>query len=219
MGLQSFGEKFNLEKLHRARNVARDITYELASLLKPGMTEEDAHRLYKELCQKYPVEKQWHPAKLRMGPNTICNFKDISEPYTLKEDDVFFIDIGPVVDGHEADFGETFFIGKNEEYKRICDAQKKVFEEVSEHWRKTREGGAPLYAFAKKRAEIYGFVLNADQDGHRIGDFPHHVFYKGGLGEVHESVVPNAWILEIHLWDPNKRFGAFYEDILTDVSL
>lgn len=219
MTIQNFGEKFDREKLFRARNVARDITYELASLIRPGMTEEDAHRLYKELCQKYPVEKQWHPAKLRFGPNTICNFKDQSVPYTLQDNDIFFLDIGPVVDGHEADYGETFSIGDNFEYKRLCHAQKDVFKAVAEHWKKYREAGAPLYEFAKKKAQELGYILNTDQDGHRIGDFPHHVHFRGAMVECTEEIVPNAWILEIHLWEPQKKYGAFFEDILTNEEL
>jgi hypothetical protein len=37
--------------------------------------------------------------------------------------------------------------------------------------------------------------------------------------ELAEQIVPDAWILEIHLWDPKRRFGAFFEDILTDRTL
>ncbi|MGE3611839.1 MAG: M24 family metallopeptidase, partial [Bacteriovoracaceae bacterium] len=122
MSIQDFGENFSLEKLIRARDVARDITYELSTLIKPGMVEEDAHKLYKELSLKYGVEKQWHPPKLRFGPNTICNFKDVSIPYVLKEEDIFFLDIGPVIDGHEADFGEAFVIGDIFEQKLIADS-------------------------------------------------------------------------------------------------
>lgn len=89
MAIQDFGEKFNQDKLLFARDIARDLTYELSSLIRPGMTEEDAHRLYKELCRKYPVERQWHPPKLRFGPNTICHFKDVSLPYVLKDEDIY----------------------------------------------------------------------------------------------------------------------------------
>lgn len=219
MGIQSFGESFSLEKLFRARNVAREMTYELASLIRPGMIEADAHALYKELSKKYGVEKQWHPPKLRFGPNTICNFKDESLPHVLQDEDIFFIDIGPVIEGHEADYGEPFSVGSLYEHKLICEASKKVFHAVTDFWIETRASGKPLYEFAQKRSKDLGFVFNGGQDGHRIGDFPHHVHFRGGLAECEEQVVPNAWILEIHLWDPKKRFGAFYEDILTTENL
>lgn len=215
MKIQDFGVNFELKKLLTARDVAREITYELASLVTPGMTEADVLDLYKKILLKYPVEKQWHPHKFRLGPNTICSFKDVSVPYILKENDIFLIDIGPVVDGHEADFGETFTLGENPEYQKICEAQKTVFQEVASFWKETGATGTSLYEFAHKRAQAHGYLLNDNQDGHRIGDFPHHVFFKGGLAECREVVIPNAWILEIHLWDPQKRFGAFYEDVLT----
>ena len=98
-------------------------------MIRPGMTEDEAHVLYKSICSKYPIEKQWHPPKIRFGPNTICNFKDQSAPYTLQEEDIFFIDIGPVIDGHEADYGETFTVGEIYEEKNIAHTSKKVFEE------------------------------------------------------------------------------------------
>ncbi len=216
MGIQSFGENYDVAKLFRARNVARDLTYELSSLIRPGMQEEEAYLLYKELSQKHGVEKQWHPPKLRFGPNTLKNFKEVSEPYILKDEDIFFIDIGPVIDGHEADYGETFTLGNIYAHKHIVDSNRKVFHEVTEVWKKNRPDGIKLYEYAKTRAQHYGYHLNMGNDGHRIGDFPHHVHFKGALVECEELVVPNAWILEIHLWDPSRKFGAFYEDVLTD---
>jgi methionine aminopeptidase len=216
MALQDFGSTFELQKLFKARNIARDIAYELASLFRPGMTEEDAHKLYKEVCTKYPVEKQWHPAKLRFGPNTLKDFKETSIPYVLQEEDIFFVDIGPVIEGHEADYGETFTIGDIYEQKLISDMSKKIFHEVAEHWNTLRPTGEELYQFAQERAEYYGYYLSMGSDGHRIGDFPHHIHYKGGMPDIQEGIVPNAWILEIHLFNPERTFGAFYEDILTD---
>lgn len=216
MSIQSVGDPFDLKKLFRARDVARDITYELSSHIRPGMTEADAHALYKTICKNHPVEKQWHPAKLRFGPNTTCDFKDVSVPHVLGEEDIFFIDIGPVVDGHEADYGETFVVGNQYEHKLIMESSRKIFDEVSAHWKKTKATGIPLYEFAKERARSLGYILSMGSDGHRIGDFPHHVHFKGSLLECEEDLIPNVWILEIHLWDPQKRFGAFYEDILSD---
>jgi methionine aminopeptidase len=216
MGIQSFGESFDRKKFFYARDVARDLTFELSSHIRPGMTENDAHQLYKQLCQKYPIQKQWHPPKIRLGPNTLKSFYDESVPHTLGEEDIFFIDIGPVVDGHEADFGETFSLGNLFEHKRIIECSHKVFNEVRLHWMKSRSEGEALYEFAKSRASHYGYRLNMGSDGHRIGDFPHQVFFKGSMIECSEAIVPDAWILEIHLETMNRSQGAFFEDVLTD---
>jgi methionine aminopeptidase len=216
MGIQDFGSNFSLEKLIQARNIAREMTYELSSMIWPGMTEDDAQVLYKNICIKYPIEKQWHPPKIRFGPNTICNFKDQSASYNLQEEDIFFIDIGPVIDGHEADYGETFTVGEIYEEKNIAHTSKKVFEEVVNYWNINRVCGEELYDYASERAEHYGYILNLGNDGHRIGDFPHHIHFKGGIPEMDEVIVPNAWILEIHLLNQARTYGAFFEDLLTD---
>jgi methionine aminopeptidase len=214
MAIQDFGEKFDLKKFYHARDVARDMAHELASKIKPDMVEDDAHELYKKICLKHGVEKNWHPAKLRFGPNTLKTFKEPSDPYTLQDEDIFYVDIGPVIDGHEADYGETFVIGSNFEHKHVADCSKKIFDEVSEYWHKTKTRGPALYQWATTRAKEYGYYLNMGSDGHRIGDFPHHVFFKGAIIECDEELLPNAWILEIQLDHPKLKFGAFYEDIL-----
>jgi len=219
MGVQDFGANFDLKKLIDAKNIAREMTYELSSRLSPGMTEDEAHKAYKEICSRSLVEKQWHPPKLRFGPNTLCNFRDVSVPHVLKEEDIFFIDIGPVIHGHEADYGETFVVGNIFEQKNIALCSKKVFHEVADYWKKNKTTGEDLYRYAKSRAEHYGYVLNMGSDGHRIGDFPHHIHFKGALPETNEFIVPNAWILEIHLYNQDRTFGAFFEDILTDENL
>lgn len=214
MPIQDFGKNFDLEKFYHARDVARDMAYELASKIRSGMVEEEAHELYKKICQKHGVEKNWHPAKLRFGPNTLKTFKEISDPYILQDNDIFYVDIGPVVDGHEADYGETFTIGSNFEHRHVADTSKKLFDEVSAYWHKTKTRGPALYKWATARAKEYGYHLNMGSDGHRIGDFPHHIFFKGAIIETDEELLPNAWILEIQLDHPKLKFGAFYEDIL-----
>ncbi len=219
MGIQDFGPNFSLEKFYRARDRARDLTFELASRIRPGMVEEEAHRLYKDLSRKFGAEKQWHPPKLRFGPNTLKNFRDPSDPYVLKDEDLFFIDIGPVFEGHEADYGETFTTGKAFDHLNVAATSKTVFEEVRDFWKEHRSTGKELYDFAEGRARHYGYHLNLGNDGHRLADFPHALIHKGGLGVCEEVVVPNAWILEIHLWNEPRTFGAFFEDILTDTPL
>ena len=214
MSIQSFGEKFDLEKFYHARDVARDMTFELASLITPGMVEDDALSLYKKICLKHGVQKNWHMPKLRFGPNTLKTFKEPSDPYTLQDEDIFYVDIGPVVDGHEADYGETFTIGSNYDHKHVADCSQKLFHMVRDHWKENKTRGPALYDWTKIRAKELGYHLNMGSDGHRIGDFPHHVFFKGAIIECDEELLPDAWILEIQLDHPKLKFGAFFEDIL-----
>jgi Xaa-Pro aminopeptidase len=214
MSIQAFGEKFNLKKFYHARDLAKLMASNLASKIQPGMVESDAHEIYKAICKENGVEKNWHAPKLRFGPNTLKTFKEPSDPHTLQEEDIFYIDIGPIVDEHEADYGETFQIGNHLEQKRIIESSKVVFTEVREHWRASGKTGKALYDWAYARAEALGYHLNMGSDGHRISDFPHHVFFKGAIIDCNEALIPDAWILEIQLDHPSLKFGAFYEDIL-----
>ena len=214
MSIQAFGDKFDLSKFYLARDLAKLMASELASNIQPGMIEADAHELYKTICKEKGVEKNWHAPKLRFGPNTLKTFKELSDPYTLQSDDIFYIDIGPIVDGHEADYGETFKLGQNLEHTRIIESSKALFLEVREYWRTSGVSGKELYEWASMRAESLGYHLNMGSDGHRISDFPHHIFFKGAIIDCKEVLIPNAWILEIQLDHPSHKFGAFYEDIL-----
>jgi Xaa-Pro aminopeptidase len=215
MGIQDFGENFVLRKLHHARDIARDMVHELSSYLRPGMTEEEAHEIYKKICQRHHIEKNWHPPKIRFGSNTLRTFYEASVPWTLGENDIYFIDIGPVIDGHEADYGETFTLGSDYEFKRISEASEKLFHLVRDYWLKNKPPGRELYDYAEKITEQHGYQLNLGSDGHRIGDFPHHLIFKGPILDCQEPLVPDAWILEIQIAHPRLKVGAFFEDILT----
>jgi hypothetical protein len=52
--------------------------------------------------------------------------------------------------------------------------------------------------------------------GHRVSDFPHAAIHAGSLADFDQSPAALRWILEIHLRDPQRRFGAFFEDMLLD---
>lgn len=214
MSIQDFGENFNLHKFYHARDIARDMVHELASKIRYGMKEEEAHELYRLICKKHHVEKNWHPPKFRFGPNTLKSFKETSDPYSLQDEDIFYLDIGPVIDGHEADYGETFTIGSNYEHKKIAEASQKIFNHVRDFWMKEQVSGPRLYDYAKMISEQHGYHLNMGSDGHRIGDFPHHVIFKGAIIDCEAQLLPNAWILEIQLNHPKLKCGAFFEDIL-----
>jgi methionine aminopeptidase len=211
--IQAFGDKFNLEIYLQTRDLTQKLCRELSKFIEPGMKEVEAHEIYRNLLIKNHVYQSWHPTKIRFGQNTLKSFRELSDDsVVLKESDLYFIDIGPIYLGHEGDYGETFSF--NSTHQHLQTASREIFDATQEEWRLTKKCGVELYEFAQNLSRKKGYQLNLSMDGHRLGDFPHGLIHKGGLGECEEETKPFAWVLEIHLIDVKEKMGAFYEDIL-----
>lgn len=262
VSFEGVSEKFNSDLLLTAQSKTWQLVHELASRVRAGWSEAQANQELEEMFRQAGVEKKWHPSKIRFGVNTTKSFRELSVPdVVLKETDIFFIDIGPVFAGHEADCGKTFVLHNNQlltnedqlqllsshggsdsisasESKPLslalstenpaCDlnidvatllrmklANEKLFSLVADKWRTEKVSGGDLYQYARAEAEKLGYQLNLQgANGHRIGDFPHHVFYKGSLQDFTETPQAERWILEIQIRHPKLPYGAFYEDML-----
>lgn len=212
--LENCGPQFNLEDYLRAQEKTKQVALNFAKNIKPGMTEKEAKALLEATLDNSGLEKRWHPTKMRMGVNTTCSFRDESVDYTLKDDDLFFIDIGPVYYDHEGDYGETFTVGNNQRHKHLALATKTVFYNTQKAWSEMKLTGSELYAFAEEEAKKLNLKLNTKMYGHRLGDFPHAVFSRERLGDLNFTPAPKLWVLEIHLIDEELGLGAFFEDVL-----
>jgi len=212
---QAVGEKFVLESMHYARDKTWEAVEEVAAMIQPGMLESEAVAECQRVLREMEMERIWHPILIRFGENTLRTFKQRSEEDPrLKDNDIFFIDLGVVWQGHEGDAGATFVVGADAEMKACADAAKTVFDEVERHWRTTGAGGKALYDYAAERASTLGWKLNLDIKGHRVSDFPHAIFKAGNLGNFEPHPDAGLWILEIQLAHPTRPFGSFYEDLL-----
>ncbi len=179
------------------------------------MTEEDANIMAKQALFDLGMEREWHPTRYRFGENTLKTFREHSNPNTvLQENDIYFIDIGPVFDGHEGDYGDTFVIGDDSDMKACAQAVKEVFGKVKHCWLTQHLSGKALYEYAEKTAQAMGYQLNLGVPGHRIGDFPHSIYKANRLATLDFTPGSALWILEIQIRHPTKPFGAFYEDLL-----
>lgn len=214
--LEKVGEKFSVELIDKARDRTWELVYAIAEKVRPGHTEKDIEELAKPLFVEFGVEKKWHPSKFRIGVNTLKAFREVSEPnVALGENDIYFIDIGPVFFDHEGDCGKTFAVGSDIEHAALIQASEDIFVEVRDYWKETGKTGGELYEFAKQMAEKRGYILSLNgASGHRIGDFPHAIYHKGVLRDFDEKPTPQRWILEIQIRHPQKQIGAFFEDIL-----
>jgi hypothetical protein len=209
---------FDLKHFIQVRTQTISLLDDLIACIKIGMKESDVIIAMKEVLSSPPVNKNWHPLKFRVDQNTTLNFSDqpLSDPI-IGQESFYFIDIGPVINGYEGDYGETYYFGSDPQKKFLQTAAKKVFNFTQNIWRSENISGKELYLRASQYAHSLGLELNLRMDGHRLGDFPHQLYFKGGLAEIDEIAVENVWILEIHVLDHKLNLGAFYEDLLLKV--
>ena len=211
---ENLGAGFNLNDYLCAQEKTKQVVLEFSKKIHPGITEKAAKILLEKMLDDSGLEKRWHPTKLRMGANTVRNFRDDSIEYVLKDNDIFFIDIGPVYYNHEGDYGETFTVGNDARLKKLAMSSKEIFYITQNVWKEQKLTGSELYKFADNEAQKRNLKLNSNMYGHRLGDFPHAVHSKEKLGSLTFNPAPHLWVLEIHLIDEELEVGSFFEDIL-----
>jgi hypothetical protein len=216
-GLEKTGAAFTTEKMLSVRDVTRAAIHEIAARCKPGMVEEDAVEMAKDILATHGMVQGWHDVYVRFGSNTTKTFGATSDPgIVLGADDIFLIDIGPVFEKWEGDGGDTFVTGSNPDYAKCAADARKLFHLVRKKWLSEKARGIVLYDFATDEAKKMGWELNLDLSGHRISDFPHAAVYDGPMNTVDFTPSPLLWVLEIHIRSTDMKFGAFYEDMLLD---
>jgi Xaa-Pro aminopeptidase len=213
------GPAFSVDGMLQARAATREAIRTIAALVKPGMLEEDAVGMAKRTLIASGLDLTWHPTRVRFGTNTMKAMKQASEPgILLQENDIFFIDMAPRFQAWEGDGGASFTVGHNEEHVRCAADAEKLFHDVRKFWLSEKTSGQELYRYADQQAKSMGWELNFDLPGHRVSDFPHAAIHTGSLADFDAMPSSMRWILEIHIFHPNKQFGAFFEDMLLDDS-
>ena len=82
-------------------------------ILAPGTTETDIDKqVFKLTASQYGTRKHWHQRLPRIGQNTIHPIYDKVPDLVLKDDDIVYVDLGPVFGDIEADFARTYVLGK-----------------------------------------------------------------------------------------------------------
>lgn len=213
---EAIGPNYSLDAMHAAQEQTWRAVEAIAARIVPGMRESEAQALGEEILAHHGMELDWHPLLVRFGPNTLKLFSEKSDgDPVLGEDDIFFIDMGPVFGGHEGDAGATYVTGKDPEMAACAKAARTLFDKVRKIWHKGDVGGIALYEAAAHEAHKMGWELNLEVKGHRVSDYPHRALPPGGkLGTLEDVPGAGLWILEIQIRHPTRLFGAFFEDLL-----
>lgn len=211
------GARFDMAMLLEARHHTRQVVETVAAHIVPGMLEEEAVALTRQVMKDGGMVRGWHGTIVRFGDNTLLDYGEPSPPGTrLRENDLFFLDIGPVWQNYEGDYGDTFAVGDDPDMVRIAGDVRKVFDATAAAWREQGLSGRALYDFAGAEAERLGWRLNLKLLGHRVSDFPHAVHHSGKLSDTDYKPSSGLWVLEIQICHPTRPFSAFYEDLLLD---
>ncbi|MBW8833100.1 MAG: aminopeptidase P family protein [Burkholderiales bacterium] len=212
---EAVGAGFSIPAMLRARNLSLEAVERIAQAIRPGMTQGQATDIATQVLQQLGMQRIWHRTLVRFGRDTLKIFNEpVAAENVLGDNDIFFIDIGPVWDGHEGDAGDTFVLGNDPEMAACAEAARRLWCEVSDRWRQDGLSGEALYRFAEERTQALGWRLNLDVKGHRVCDFPHAIYKAGNLGDFGLCPSTGVWVLEIQIAHPQRPFGTFYEDML-----
>jgi len=138
-----------------------------------------------------------------------------------------FCDFGPIFDRWEADFGRTYVLGDDERKHSLRNDLPLVWAKGREYFESHQDvTGAELFAHVVELSRNAGWEFGGPHAGHLVGEFPHE---KIAGDDIESYIAPGSdhpmrrtdrtgqvchWILEVHLTDPARGFGGFYEELL-----
>jgi Xaa-Pro aminopeptidase len=230
--VQTENERRAALEMAQTRGMAMFDAIEQASLIAPGKTEKELDADIFELAKaQFGVKTHWHKRVVRAGENTLCIFSETPPLRTIADDDIVYLDLGPVFEGSgeqwEADVGRSYALGNDVHKKKLVADLPRVFEIVKAHFDSAPDiTGAQLYAFAQKAAAEAGWEFGGKIAGHIVSEFPHaqriagrqrhHIapYNSRRMREADANGRERHWILEIHLVDRARNIGGFYERLL-----
>ena len=231
MGAEKADEAARARQLVAAEEQAEQLFAEVVAreLIVAGRSESQVSAAVRELAaEMFGVQRYWHKRVVRSGPNTVHPYRENPPDRVITDDDIVFLDFGPIFVEWEADFGRTYVLGGDPRKLRLQADLPRIFD-AGRSWFDAHPDitGADLYRYVTTEAEAAGWTFGGPHSGHLVGEFPHEVID----GERIESYIAPGnthrmrrhdrlgrvchWILEIHLVDPAQGFGGFYEQLLT----
>src|ERR1700677_3552478 len=198
-------------------------------LIRPGAKESEINEaVYALAASMFGISRYWHKRIVRAGRNTLAPYDENPPDLTAAEDDIVFLDLGPVFEEWEADFGRTYVVGNDPLKHKLCRDIEQAFAKGKRHFHEHPDiTAAELYAYAQQLAEQAGWEYGGPIAGHLIGVFPHeripddkitlyvHPKNHSRMRMPDASGRERQWILEIHFVDRARQIGGFYEELLT----
>jgi len=198
------------------------------AIVRASVTESAVNKQIRDLAaDRFGASRHWHKRVVRSGPNTLEPYAKNPPDRTITDDDIVFLDLGPIFAEWEADFGRTFVLGDDPVKLRLRDDLPVLFEAGRAFFTDNADvTGEQLFAHVVGLAEQAGWEWGGTIAGHLLGEFPHD---DAAGDHLHSCVMPGSnrpmrgvdaagriahWILEIHIVDRARKIGGFYEELL-----
>jgi len=168
-------QQVRAQELLRAQENARRLfeAIEAEGLIRSGITEGALNaEIYALAGKMFGISKYWHKRIVRAGRNTLAPYDENPPDLTIGDDDVLFLDLGPVFEEWEADFGRTFVLGADPVKHRLRQDVGAAFAAGKKHFHAHPEIRAnELFQYAVELAEGGGWEFGGRIAGHLIGSF------------------------------------------------
>ncbi|OBA80562.1 aminopeptidase [Mycobacterium sp. 1164966.3] len=223
-------EEVRVERLLDAERKAAQLFGEIErrGMIRAGVGEQQLSDDIRDLAaDMLGVTRHWHRRIVRAGENTLQPFNERPPDRVIADGDIVFLDLGPIFEEWEADFGRTFVLSDDPFKVAVRDALPRVWQAGRQYFNDHPDvTGAELFDFVVGATHAEGFEFASSIAGHLVGEFPHKKiagtgiewYITRGSDKPMRRTDPAGrichWILEIHLVDRARGFGGFYEQLL-----
>ncbi|MEP9394015.1 M24 family metallopeptidase [Gordonia sp. VNK1] len=215
-----------LDAQAKAESLFQEVTDR--GMIRAGVTERELSNEIRDLAaDMFGVTRHWHKRIVRAGENTLETYRANPPDRVIADDEIAFLDFGPIFEEWEADFGRTFVLGDDPAKHALAQALPVIWAAGREYFRTTPDmTGAQLFDHVVALSEDAGFIFGGQIAGHLVGEFPHETI---DAAEIESYIAPGSdgpmrrtdkrgnmchWILEVHLVTTDRRFGGFHEELL-----
>jgi Xaa-Pro dipeptidase len=202
---------------------------EIRGLIRSGVSESHVNtEIFALAKEMFGITTYWHKRIVRAGKNTLAPYNENPPDLKIGEDDILFLDLGPVFERWEADFGRTFVIGSDPAKLKMKNDVELAFAAGKKYFNENPAiTSSELFAYAQTLATQFGWEFGGPIAGHLIGHFPHekisgdkvtlyvHPDSHLPMRSIDEKGQKRHWILEIHFVDRERQIGGFFEELLT----
>jgi Xaa-Pro dipeptidase len=116
---------------------------------------------------QFGCRRHWHKRIVRAGPNAMLTYHDEPADRLLAEDDIIYLDFGPVFEEWEADFGRTYVLGSDPVKHRLTGDLAVAFQQGKELFERTPDlTTGELYDYMVGFGRSAGWEFGGPTAGH-----------------------------------------------------